>query len=143
MTQPEQDLKNHARYVPLFHFVLWALVTANFLYAARTLLPFGRESLYRMVVALALALMCWYIRAFPVAVQDRVIRLEETLRVRALAPELAARIGEIRSEQWTALRFASDGEFPALVRDVLAGKLAKPADIKRAIRSWRPDHIRA
>ena len=39
--------------------------------------------------------------------------------------------------------FASDAELPALARDVLAGKLTKPQDIKQAIKQWRPDHLRA
>ena len=95
------------------------------------------------VNAVALVIMAWFVRAFPVAVQDRVIRMEERLRLEKLAPEVAARMDEFAPAQVTALRFASDAEVPALARDVLAGKLTKPADIKRAIQNWRPDHMRA
>ena len=143
MSHPQQNLKNHARYVPLFHFLLFGLAAVNFVHAARKLFPFSADSFYPMVVATALVLMCWYIRAFPLTVQDRVIRLEEMLRLRALAPELAPRMNEIQPDQWTALRFAGDAELPALVREVLAGKLTRSADIKRAIKSWRPDDLRA
>ena len=138
-----QDLSNHRRLVPLYHFVLSALLAAYLVHAVRTLLPLTQESGYRMVLAVALLLLAWFERLFPVTVQDRVIRLEEQLRLARLAPELAPRLDEILPAQWTALRFASDAELPALARDVLAGKLAKPDDIKRAIRNWRPDHLRA
>ena len=66
MSQPQQDLKSHARYVPLFHFVLAGLIGANCLHAVRTFLPFSQDSLYRMIVAVALLLMFFFVRAFPV-----------------------------------------------------------------------------
>ena len=142
MPLPKQSLRNHARLVPLFHFALFALVAGNFFHAARTLLPLSQDSFWRMVVATALLLMMWYVRAFPLAAQDRVIRLEERLRLAELAPELAVQTGRITSAQWTALRFADDGEFVELVRRVLDGQLKAPGDIKRAIVHWRADHHR-
>ncbi len=137
-----QNLQNHRRFVPLFHFVTLGLVTLNLIRALWVLLPVTKASLYDTGVALALLLMSWYLRAFPLTVQDRVIRLEERLRLQALAPDLAPGSGKITPEQWTALRFAGDAEFPGLVRDVLDGKLVKPADIKRAVKDWRPDELR-
>jgi hypothetical protein len=41
-----------------------------------------------------------------------------------------------------ALRFAGDDELEELVGAVLAGKLAKAGDIKRAIKGWRADTFR-
>ena len=142
MSQPQQDFKNHSRYVPLFHLGLFGLLGINFAHAARKFLPFSAESFYPMSLATALILLAWYVRAFPVTVQDRVIRLEEKLRLEKLAPELAVGFDSFAPQQWTALRFASDAELPALARDVLAGKLVKSADIKKAIRHWRPDYLR-
>src|SRR5438270_9071410 len=139
----EQNLQNHRRLVPLFHFVLAALLALNFIHAARTFLPYTPESFYRLVLAVALLLLAWYVRAFPFAVQDRVIRLEERLRLARLAPELAGRSDSITPEQWAALRFASDAELPGLAGEVLAGRLAKPQDIKGAVKSWRADYLRA
>jgi hypothetical protein len=139
---PQQDFKNHSRYVPLFHFVTVGLLAINFVHAARRLLPFSAESFYPMSLATALILMVWFVRAFPVTVQDRVIRLEEKLRLDKLAPELAVGFDSFSPQQWTALRFASDAELPGLARDVLAGKLTKPDDIKRAVKVWRPDNVR-
>lgn len=139
----QQNLQNHARYVPLFHFITFGLVMLNLIRAVRGLLPVTNASLYDAGVAVALVLMCWFLRAFPLTVQDRVIRLEERLRLQALAGDLSPRAGSITTAQWTALRFASDAEFPALVRDVLDCKLVKPIDIKRAIKDWRADTLRA
>lgn len=143
MPQPQQDLKNHGRYVPLFHFALALLLGVNFVHAARKLLPFSADSFYPLSLATAMLLMFWYVRAFPTTVQDRVIRLEEKLRLDRLAPELSVGFDAFTPKQWTALRFASDAELPGLAREVLSGKLTKPADIKQAIKHWRPDHLRA
>ena len=143
MTPTQQNLANHTRNVPLYHFVLAGLLALNFAHALRKLLPFTPDSFYQISLATALLLMAWFVRAFPVTVQDRVIRLEERLRLEKLAPDLAARMDEVKPEQWTALRFASDAELPGLARDVLAGKLVKSADIKKAIQHWRADTLRA
>jgi len=83
-------------------------------------------------------------RLMAMAVQDRVIRLEERLRMRELLPaDLQARIGELTREQFVGLRFASDGELPALVRQVLTGELKSVTDIKKAVTQWRGDDLRA
>jgi hypothetical protein len=78
-----------------------------------------------------------------VGVQDRVIRLEERLRLEKVLPaDLQPRISELTTKQLVALRFASDEELPELVRRVLGGELTERNDIKRAVRSWRADHQR-
>jgi hypothetical protein len=92
----------------------------------------------------AFLLMFLSMRAFAVTVQDRVIRLEMRLRLeRVLPAELKARIPELGVRQLVALRFASDAELPALVREVLDGKTTRPKDIKLKIRDWQGDHLRA
>jgi hypothetical protein len=48
----------------------------------------------------------------------------------------------LTTSQLIALRFASDDEIPDLARRVLDGELHSRADIKRAIRAWRPDDLR-
>ena len=75
-------------------------------------------------------------------VQDRVIRLEERLRLAELLPDRTRpRIGELTESQLVALRFASDGESPALVEKALATGM-KSKEIKKAIQNWRPDYFR-
>ena len=75
--------------------------------------------------------------------QDRIIRLEEHMRLNQLLPaDLRARLGELSAGQLIALRFAPDDEVPDLVRRALGGELQRQGDIKRAIRNWRPDYLR-
>jgi len=77
-------------------------------------------------------------------VQDRVIRLEQRLRMERLLPaDLMGRFGEFEPQQLVALRFAGDGELPELARRVLAGELRSSAQIKQQIKDWQADWLRA
>ncbi len=152
MAEPApQNLANHARYVPLFHFAGGGLVLVNLLWSFvriyHALRVPGRfaigDSLDGLVVALLLVILLWYTRQFPITAQDRIICLEMRLRLTELLPaDLRGRIGELRPDQLIALRFASDEELPELTRQVLDGKLATGSQIKSQIRNWRPDHLR-
>jgi hypothetical protein len=76
-------------------------------------------------------------------VQDRIIRLEEKLRYRQLlSPALAQQGTALNAEQIVALRFAGEKELEELVSAVTNGKLAKPKEIKQAIKNWRADTFR-
>lgn len=139
-----QSYANHAKLVPGFHYVLTTLLVLNFGYVTWQLFvnP-GLETARQVMVAVAAFLMFLYIRFFPLAVQDRVIRLEMRLRLARLLPaELAARGEELKRGQFVALRFASDAELPGLVRRVLDGELKTGKEIKQAIVDWQPDHFR-
>jgi len=145
-----QNLKNHARYVPGYHFVLAILLAFNLAHAGLNLVhalkgqaPYSDELVYALIVAVALVIMALYMRAFPLGVQNRVIRLEMRLRVNEWAPQLAPRFDELAIGQVVALRFAGDAELAPLMQQVLDGKLAKPADIKAAIQHWKADTLRA
>jgi hypothetical protein len=77
-------------------------------------------------------------------VQDRVIRLEMQLRLQQLLPQdLRPRMREFTVNQLVSLRFASDAELPALARKVLDEKLNDRKAIKKLIRDWQPDYLRA
>ena len=143
MPQSKQSYANHARYVPLYHFVCVGLVMAYLIYAIRGLdAQPSLDSAFRVVLAAALLLVAWFARAFALAAQDRVIRLELALRVQRLAPDLADRYGQLTTAQFTALRFAGDAELPGLLREVLDGKLTRGVDIKKRITDWQADHLR-
>lgn len=145
---PEQNYANHAKFVPGFHFVTVGIFVINLLWSLYRLvvgLPgvplFDR--ILAVAVAAALGLLAWYARTFPLRAQDRVIRLEETLRLERLLPaELRPRIAELRPSQFIALRFASDEELPELARAVLEHKDMKSDEIKQKVRTWRADHLR-
>ena len=144
MSVKPQNLANHARYVPLFHFVLAAMLLLYLVWTVRHVIvaPTPQHGV-DLMMALAFVIMFIYLRQFPVRVQDRVIRLEETLRLQRLAPDLAKRAGEFTANQFIALRFASDEEFPALARKVLEEKLTSRKEIKALVKDWRPDYFRA
>jgi hypothetical protein len=95
-----------------------------------------------VVLAIAGAIAVVKIRTYALKAQDRVIRLEERLRLtQLLAEPLRAHIGELTEPQLIALRFACDAEVPSLVEKALAGNMAQ-RDIKKAIVTWRPDYFR-
>jgi len=146
----EQSYANHSRYVPGFHFVTLGILAVNLLWSIyRLFQPYEEgvpvfDRILAVLVAAGLAALAYYARVFPLAVQDRVIRNEMHARLEAaLPPDLRPRIGELRRGQIVALRFASDEELPELTRQILDGKLTKGDEIKRAVRSWRADHLRA
>jgi Family of unknown function (DUF6526) len=144
----EQSFANHSKYVPGFHFLTLGILGINLIWSIfRLFVGLPGVPVYDRVlnvaVAVALGLLGWYLRTFPLRAQDRVIRLEELLRLERLLPaDLKPRIADLRTNQLIALRFASDAELPGLTREVLDGKLGGPTEIKQRIKSWRADHLR-
>lgn len=138
-----QTYANHTRWDPLFHFfalpVFLLLGIAGLVHFIRR--P-GLHSGLMFVAGVALAVVVFKVRLYALRVQDRVIRLEEHLRLGALLPEsLRPRIPELTTSQLVGLRFASDGELTKLVERTLTEKLSQ-ADIKKSIQTWRPDYWR-
>jgi hypothetical protein len=140
-----QSFENHTRLVPAYHFVAFPLFAVNFFFALyQVVTDFSWGNLVAFGVAVALVLLFFVARLMVLTVQDRIIRLEETLRMRALLPaDLQARIGEFTVKQLVALRFASDSELPDLARQVLDGKIHDQKAIKKMVRQWRADYQRA
>lgn len=145
MAESTQSYKNHTRVLPPFHFFVVPVLLVNFINSLRHLyLAPNRSTGWAVIMAAALAMLAFLTRQMAVAVQDRVIRLEMRLRLRQLLPpDLQPQINALSPRQLVALRFASDGELPDLVRDVLAGKLTTPKDIKLHVKSWQADWMRA
>jgi hypothetical protein len=139
-----QSFQNHARLVPLYHYVTFPMILAV---AVWSVVQLGRapsvDRLFLLLMALGLALAAYWARAFATRLQDRVIRLEERLRMeRLLSDELRGRIGDFTVDQLVALRFASDEEMEALAGRVLADGIDDRKAIKSMVRSWRADHER-
>jgi hypothetical protein len=101
-------------------------------------------SVMNVLLAAAFVILVFYARVFSLTVQDRVIRLEMRLRLeRALSPDLRSRIAEFTVPQLISLRFASDQELPLLAQQVLDEKLTDRKTIKRRIKEWQADFLRA
>ena len=145
MSDQEQHLGNHARFFPMWHFFAFPVVMANALIQIGNVIKApGLGSLWTALVAVALMMAVFASRVMALRVQDRLIRLEERLRLASILPaELQPRIEDLTVRQLVALRFASDQELPQLVKRVLDGALQKEKDIKAAISKWRADHVRA
>jgi hypothetical protein len=145
MTETTQSYSNHRRVFPLYHLfalpVLLAHVVVTVVGAVRE--P-GPWTVWMVVVALGLAAAAVANRASTLIVQNRVIGLEMRLRLAAVLPvELGQRIPELDIKQLVGLRYAGDAELAGLVERCLRGELATADAVKRAVRQWRPDYVRA
>ena len=140
-----QNLRNHARYYPLFHFFAVPVLAANAIWSLFG--AFKRPTwgtVFAGLVGVALVALAWSVRRFALVVQDRIIRLEMRLRLRELLPaDLVPRIPELTLAQLVALRFAGDRELPTLTRRVLDERLQDRQAIKRLITDWQGDTLRA
>jgi hypothetical protein len=143
MAQTEQNLGNHTKFDPAFHFFLapggLAMLIASIVHVVQY--P-GWWSALGVFGVLWMIVLLFKVRLYALKVQDRVIRLEERLRLQKILPEpLRGRAVELDEGQLIALRFASDNEVPGLVEKTLAGNLDRKA-IKALIQNWRADNWR-
>ena len=142
----EQSLESHGKWVPPFHFFVLPVLLINFGFSIYWCVKmwFSVSGVLSVVVAAALFVGMVMVRVMAMKVQDRVIRIEERIRFEGVLPaDLHARIGEFTIDQLVALRFASNAELPELARKVLEEKLNDRKEIKRMIKTWRPDFARA
>lgn len=139
-----QSAANHTRWLPLYHFFTVPVLLVYLIYAVRVMIKnFAWPTALAALVALALFTLAFLARLMPLAAQDRVIRLEERLRMARLFPaDLQGKIEELTTGQLVALRFASDGELVELTRKVLEQGITDKKVIKGMITTWRPDHQR-
>ncbi len=145
MANETQNFSNHTKFVPLFHFFVLPVLIINIinhLAALRFGLSYG--SIFAVILAFALLMLAFTARVAALTVQDRVIRLEMQLRfARLLPPDLLARSNDFTVGQLVGLRFASDEELPGLCRQVLDDRLTDRKEIKRRVKNWRADLLRA
>ncbi len=139
-----QNYKNHVRWFPLFHFVLMPILFFNLIWqSVRLYQDSNWDRVETLLMAIAFIILALAARLQALKVQDRVIRLEETLRYRELlAADVAARSAQLSIGNVIALRFASDAELGELVERTLNNEFQSPKEIKLAIKDWRGDHLR-
>ena len=137
-----QSFATHVRWDPAFHFfavpVLLITFIASIVYVVRFPSLMSGWAVVFFAAALLLALKS---RLYALRVQDRVIRLEERLRLATLRPELRGRVGELSEQQLIGLRFACDAEAAGLAERALKDKLSRQ-DIKKSVVGWRADYWR-
>jgi hypothetical protein len=138
-----QNFKNHGRLDPPYHMVLVTVLAVNVyivgLFAFRNL---NFYTAWLVILSIAVFIPVIKLRSYPLKVQDRVIRLEERLRLQSLAPaEWHTQIYRLSEDQLIGLRFASDDEVVELAKQALEEKLTRK-QIKERIKTWRPDDWR-
>jgi hypothetical protein len=138
-----QSYANHRRFEPLQHFIITPVLFVTWVSCVWQAIKHpDLRSLWFALLAFILLLAAMTTRMYALKVQDRLIRLEETLRMQRLLPaDLIARLGELTPKQFVGLRFASDAELADRVREALDQKLDGEA-IKKRIQVWRPDTFR-
>jgi Family of unknown function (DUF6526) len=144
--QKPQNLQNHTRIVPPFHMFVLPVLLVNVGWTIYHLVKAGLsfESVFGILLALALLMFALFARLFALTVQDRVIRLEMRLRLAEVLPvDMRPRIPEFTVGQLVSLRFAGDAELPALARKVLDEKMNNRKAIKQLIKDWQGDYLRA
>jgi hypothetical protein len=150
--QAPQSLKKHARFDPPYHLILFTVLVVNvvmsldFAYELRKNSPLYDHWLiyaeWLIILAIAVFIPVLRIRTYSLKVQDRVIRLEERIRLQALAPtEWHSQIYRLSEDQLIGLRFAADEEVVELAKQALEQKLNRK-QIKERIKEWRPDNWR-
>lgn len=142
MSEP-QTYATHRRVDPMYHYGLTTLSLLALVLAVVALVRHpGVLAAFALVMAVTGVLLVLKVRFYALRVQDRVIRLEETLRMQRLLPaDLQGRIQELAPGQFVGLRFASDAELADRVREALDEGLRGEA-IKPRIQHWRPDTFR-
>ncbi|HVO99651.1 MAG TPA: DUF6526 family protein [Bryobacteraceae bacterium] len=138
-----QNYKNHTMFDPPFHFFLVPVGLAALIWAIVGVIQHPNWMSGAHVLAIFwLVLLLFKTRIYSLKVQDRVIRLEERLRLQSVLPAaMQPRINDLSVDQLIGLRFASDAELPGLVEKTLAGNWNRK-QVKEAIQNWRADNWR-
>lgn len=139
-----QNYQNHVRFFPLVHFVLFPILFFNLIWqSVKLYLEPSWDRAEMLLLAFVFIGMNVAARLQALRAQDRVIRLEESMRYqKLLSPDLAFQAEQIPTGSKIALRFASDEELPEMVQKVINGEFKSSKEIKLAIKNWRGDYLR-
>jgi hypothetical protein len=145
MAQP-QNFKNHTRFDPLFHYFVLPMLLLNLVFAIYATIHawpgFMHTHLWWIAMSVVFLGMAQLSRSSALRAQNRIIRLEEQLRLADLVDEdRLDLVDRVTMPQYIALRFASDAEVSDLAARAVAEGMT-PKQIKEAIVTWRPDHDR-
>ena len=145
MPEP-QTYKNHTRFDPPWHFFIAPMLLLNIIVAIVAICRHWPDHahlyIWWLIMAIVGLMAVGKARAHSMVAQDRIIRLEEKLRYATLLPpDLVARSHALTVRQIIGLRFASDAEFVALAERAAATNLSED-DIKKAVKTWKPDLYR-
>ena len=145
MSDSGQNYANHAKFVPMFHYVLAPIVLLTLIGSFVNLYQSlgDHQRLYSasllVFVSVALLVAGLFGRVFALRAQDRAIRAEEQLRHFAMTGKLLDPRLTVR--QIVGLRFASDEEFVELAQRAADQSLSEDA-IKQEVKNWRTDSYR-
>jgi len=141
-----QNLKNHTRWDPIFHFFALLILLINIpitgWWYGRHFYQHTHSGAWLLLVSVALFIVALKTRNYAVKNQDRIIALEERIRLASLVtPSELIELSSLTTSQLIALRFASNPEVPELARRAVREKLDRK-QIKESISSWRADNER-
>lgn len=142
---PEQNVKNHTRWAPIHHFLVYpaiiALIVGSSINLYKTLHWGG--GLYSpcliLLASLILLLLAFTSRSFALKAQDRAIKVEVELRYFAITGKLMD--NNLTMRQIIALRFAPNNELMELAHEAVKKQMSS-SEIKNAIKNWKADHHR-
>src|ERR1019366_6859409 len=130
-----QSLKNHGRLDPQFHVVTFFILIANLVFSIFHFVHHWHDSPFACAWFVLLSVIVFIpffkLRTYPLKVQDRVIRLEERIRLQALAPP----------EWHPQIYRLTDDQVVELAKQALEHNLNRK-QIKERIKEWRPDNWR-
>jgi hypothetical protein len=140
-----QNFENHAKFVPAYHIVAFGIFVINFIWCIYQVIHApSAQTVISLLLSIGFLLLFFFARIFALTVQDRVIRLEMRLRMQQLLPvDLRPRVADFSVAQLVALRFAGDEELPVLARKVLDEKIEDRKVIKKMVKNWQADFLRA
>lgn len=142
-----QNYKNHKRYYTPHHFIFYPVALLLFIISIYEALKNNESSLqwwmFAAIIGLITSLAYMLRQHYALGNQNRIVRLEVRFRYYRLTHKNFEEIEkQLTLSQILALRFASDQEFVELAEKAVNEKLS-PNEIKKQIKNWVPDYLRA
>ncbi|MBI3518097.1 MAG: hypothetical protein HY062_01900 [Bacteroidetes bacterium] len=142
-----QNYNNHIRYYTPHHFVFYPVVIILLIASIIGAYKSDENTLLWLVLSGTIILIGWLSfmlrQHYALGNQNRIVRLELRFRYYVLTQQRFESIEQqLTFSQQLALRFASDEELIPLIERTLKENLSAD-DIKKAVKHWLPDYMRA